>query len=67
MRNVFITGGAGYVGSHCVVSLVKNGYTPIILDNFSNSHHSVIKKLEIITDKKITFYKVDLKDKKKLR
>ena len=67
VKNIFITGGAGYIASHCVVSLVKNGYTPIILDNFSNSQQSVIKKLEIITDKKITFYKVDLKDKKKLR
>ena len=56
MKNIFITGGAGYIGSHCVVSLSKNGYRPIILDNFSNSHPSVIKSLEIITKKKITFY-----------
>ena len=67
MKNIFITGGAGYVGSHCVVSLVKNGYTPIILDNFSNSNQSVIKKLETIINRKIIFYKVDLRDKKKLR
>ena len=67
MKNVFITGGAGYIGSHCVVSLVKNGYTPIILDNFSNSHQRVIKKLNNITNKKIIFYKVDLRNKKKLR
>lgn len=67
MKNIFITGGAGYIGSHCVLSLIKNGYRPIILDNFSNSHKSIIKKLEIITNKKIIFYKVDLRDKKKLR
>ena len=67
MRNIFITGGAGYVGSHCVVSLVNNGYIPIILDNFSNSNQSVIKKLETIINQKIIFYKVDLRDKKKLR
>ena len=66
MKNVFITGGAGFIGSHCVISLFKNGFTPIILDNFSNSHQSEIKKLEIITNKKITFYKVDIRDKKKL-
>ena len=34
-KNIFITGGAGYIGSHCVVSLIKNGYNPIIFDNFS--------------------------------
>ena len=55
MNNVFITGGAGFIGSHCAVSLIKNGYTPIILDNFSNSNQNVIKKLEIITNKKILF------------
>ena len=67
MKNVFITGGAGYIGSHCTVSLINNGYTPIIIDNFSNSHKSVIKKLEIITNKKIKVYSLDVRDKKKLR
>ena len=66
MKNVFITGGAGYIGSHCAVSLAKNGFKPIIIDNFSNSHKNVIKKLEIIIGKKIIFYNVDLRDKKKM-
>ena len=66
MKNIFITGGAGYIGSHCVISLSKSGYRPIILDNFSNSNKSVIKKLEKITKKKIIFYEVDLRNKKKL-
>lgn len=67
MKNVFITGGAGYVGSHCAISLIKNGYSPIILDNFSNSHQSLIKRLEKITKNKIIFYNIDIRDKKKLR
>ena len=67
MKNFFITGGAGYVGSHCAISLINNGYKPIILDNFSNSHQSTIKNLETITNKKITFYNVDIRDKKKLK
>ena len=67
LRNIFITGGAGYIGSHCVVSLVKNNFNPIILDNFSNSHQGIIKKLEKITNKKITFFNVDIRNKKKLR
>lgn len=66
MKNIFITGGAGYIGSHCVLSLIKNGYHPIILDNFSKSYKNIIKKIEIISGKKINFYKVDLRDKKKL-
>ncbi|MDA1284498.1 MAG: UDP-glucose 4-epimerase GalE [Proteobacteria bacterium] len=67
LKNVFITGGAGYIGSHCVVSLVKNGYNPLILDNFSTSHQGIVKNLEIITDKKITFYNIDIRNKNKLR
>ena len=67
MKNIIITGGAGYIGSHCVISLVNNGYIPIILDNFSNSHLAVIKKLEKITKKKIIFYKLDLRDKSKMK
>lgn len=67
MKNIFITGGAGYIGSHCAISLSKANYNPIILDNFSNSHLSVIKKIEKITGKKITFYKVNLLNKKKLK
>ncbi len=67
MKKIFVTGGAGYIGSHCVVSLIENGYTPIILDNFSNSHPGVIKKLETITKKKIIFYNLDLRNKKKLK
>ncbi|MDA7604053.1 UDP-glucose 4-epimerase GalE [Candidatus Pelagibacter sp.] len=67
MSVIFVTGGAGYIGSHCVISLIKHGYRPIILDNFSNSHPNIIKKIEIITKKKITYYKIDLNNKKKLK
>jgi len=46
MKKIFIIGGAGFIGSHCAISLTKNGFTPIIIDNFSNSNQSIIKKLE---------------------
>lgn len=67
MQNIIITGGAGYIGSHCVISLIQNRFRPIIIDNFSNSHPSVIKKLEMITKKNIIFYKADLRNKKKIK
>lgn len=66
MKKIFITGGAGYIGSHCAVSLIKRGYKPIIIDNFSNSYKNIIKKIQKITNKKIDYYQVDLKNKKKL-
>ncbi len=55
MKKIFITGGAGFIGSHCAISLTKNGFTPIIIDNFSNSNQSIIKKLEVITKKRLFF------------
>ena len=66
MKNILITGGAGYIGSHCAIALIKNKFNPIILDNFSNSNIQVIKNLETITRKKIKYYKIDIRNKKKL-
>ena len=58
-KNILITGGAGYIGSHTVVELFKSGYRPIIVDNFSNSSIKNIEGIEKIIKNKITFYKID--------
>lgn len=36
-EKVLVTGGAGYIGSHCVVELVEAGFQPVVVDNFSNA------------------------------
>ena len=57
--NIIVTGGAGYIGSHTIVELVANGFEPIIVDNFSNSHPEVISWLtEIIGFKPMLFFRV---------
>lgn len=48
-RSILLTGGAGYIGSHTFLALVEAGYTPVILDNFSNSHPAVLDRLAQIT------------------
>lgn len=35
-KTVFVTGGAGYIGSHCLVELLNAGYNVIAIDNFTN-------------------------------
>lgn len=67
MKHILVTGGAGYIGSHVVVELIAAGFEPVILDNFSNSDKSSIKRLEKLTGKQITFYKSDYQDAKNLK
>ena len=47
--NLLLTGGAGYIGSHTAVALHEAGYSPILLDNFSNSERTSVNHLEKIT------------------
>ena len=46
-KNILVTGGTGYIGSHTAVELINAGYTPIIVDNLSNSKADVVDRIEI--------------------
>jgi UDP-glucose 4-epimerase len=46
---ILVTGGAGYVGSHACVELIRTGHSVVILDNFCNSHAEVLNRIERIT------------------
>ena len=35
--SVFLVGGAGFIGSHMTVELLKQGYDVVIADNYANS------------------------------
>ncbi|MGL5640364.1 MAG: UDP-glucose 4-epimerase GalE [Mycoplasmoidaceae bacterium] len=56
---VLVTGGAGYIGSHAVYSLIEKGYDVVIIDNISKGFES-----NIHPDAK--FYKVDIRDEKEI-
>ena len=60
---ILVTGGAGYIGSHICVELLEAGFQLIVLDNLSNSSQQSLKRVEVITDKELTFYQMDLTDK----
>lgn len=66
IKTVFVTGGAGYIGSHCVLSLLENGYDVVAIDNFANSvgqkEAASLDRVRKITGKEIIFYKCDLLD-----
>jgi UDP-glucose 4-epimerase len=42
METVLVTGGAGYIGSHAVQSLMRNGYQAVVLDNLSKGHRRAV-------------------------
>lgn len=59
---ILVTGGAGFIGSHTVVSLSEAGFTPVLLDNFSNSNPEVLFGLEKILGFPVIFYEGDCND-----
>ena len=67
METVLVTGGAGYIGSHTVLDLIKKGFDVIIADDFSNSSKKVISILEKLADRKIKYYELDIRNKEGLR
>lgn len=64
--DILVTGGAGYIGSHTVIELLNKGYTPVVVDNLSNSNIESINRIEKITSKKVHFYNVDICNKSEL-
>ena len=63
---ILVTGGAGYIGSHTCIELIKAGYEVIVVDNLCNSSLESLKRVEKLADSDIPFYKVDVRDKASL-
>lgn len=58
--NVLITGGAGYIGSHTMVSMVEDGHNVICIDNHINSSPKSVIEVNKLISKEVIFKKVDL-------
>jgi UDP-glucose 4-epimerase len=63
---VLVTGGLGFIGSHTVVELQKEGYEVVIIDDLSNSSLNVLEGITAITGRTLIFEKLDLKEKDKV-
>ena len=63
---ILLPGGAGYIGSHTAIELLKKGYEVVIIDNFSNSNPKVLEAIKKITGKEFKFYEMDYMNREKL-
>jgi len=60
---ILVTGGAGYIGSHTCIELIKSGYEVVVVDNLCNSSLESLKRVESLVDCNIPFHRADVRDK----
>ncbi len=60
---ILVTGGAGYIGSHTVLSLLARGDEVVVIDNLSNASRESINRVERLTGKSATFVAGDILDR----
>ncbi|GLB50738.1 UDP-glucose 4-epimerase GalE [Neptunitalea lumnitzerae] len=63
MKQILVTGGLGFIGSHTVVALQEKGYDVVIIDNLSNSSVDVLDGIANITGVRPAFEELDLRNK----
>ncbi len=61
--HIFVTGGAGYIGSHTVLQLLREGHDVTVLDNLSNSSEIVLKRVEELAQRAAKLYIGDILDR----
>jgi len=62
MSHVFVTGGAGYIGSHTVLQLLEAGHRVTVLDNLVNASREAIKRVEGLSGQSVSFVEGDIRD-----
>jgi UDP-glucose 4-epimerase len=62
VMNVLVTGGAGYIGSHAVQRLLRDGHTVVALDNLFRGHARALARLMPSAQGRLTFVHADIND-----
>jgi UDP-glucose 4-epimerase len=60
---IFVTGGAGYIGTHTCVELLNMGHEVTVFDNFSNSQPEALARVSQITGKHVRLVQGDIRDR----
>ncbi|MBI5014315.1 MAG: UDP-glucose 4-epimerase GalE [Deltaproteobacteria bacterium] len=60
---ILVTGGAGYIGSHTCVELLRAGHDVVVVDNLSNSREEALRRTEELGGRPLRFHRIDLRDR----
>lgn len=60
MKNILVTGGAGFIGSHTILSLIQHGFDVTVIDNLSNSSLESLKQVESLASLSVDFFDIDI-------
>ena len=63
MKNILVTGGAGYIGSHTTLALLEAGDNVVLLDNFCNSSPESLKRVAQLARRELVFVQGDIRDR----
>lgn len=64
---IFVTGGAGYIGSHTLVALLTAGHEVCVFDNYCNSSPVALARVRQLTNRDLTAIEADIRDAGALR
>ncbi|KAJ3706638.1 hypothetical protein LUZ61_010343 [Rhynchospora tenuis] len=69
-QTILVTGGAGFIGSHTVLQLLKEGYNVYVIDNFDNSVEEAVNRVRLLAgpeySQNLHFYLGDIRNKEDL-
>uniref|UniRef100_A0A8C3V979 UDP-glucose 4-epimerase n=1 Tax=Catharus ustulatus TaxID=91951 RepID=A0A8C3V979_CATUS len=72
-EKILVTGGAGYIGSHCVLELLQAGFVPVVIDNFHNAIRGSeglpesLRRVQEIAHRPVLFQELDITDEAALQ
>lgn len=61
-KTALVTGGAGFIGSHCCRDLLDNGYAVVVVDNLVNGSVAAIERVRAMGAGDLSFHDVDVRD-----
>ena len=59
---ILVTGGAGYIGSHTTLELLKAGHDAVVVDNLCNSSEESLRRVAELAGRAPKFFKLDIRD-----